>query len=600
MKKAFIYIFSILLINSYFIMNISMAETTDFETTDEEVVVTATRTARPVSQSPGITEITTKEEIENRGAGTVAEAIAADGITVAVYGGTGGVASVQLDGSSAEQTLVLVNGIAANTGCAGSADLSYFPTVGIRKIETVHGPLSALYGSSALGGVVNIITDLTGTSQNRITLSGGSFNSQNWGAGFQQPGWGIAAGGSFTGGYRERSQTQVYYLTGQYNLVDAQDQCIKLYWQYLSRYGEIPGGLSYPLPDAEQNDQNCSVNLNGKSQFWLGQWEYKVYSQFLDNRYYEFSIPYRHQTWNNGVDCAGFYDLGNQELLAGLSLKHQYFDSTNSGNHTQNDGGIFLQDSLPLNKRLTVIAGVRYDYSTNYQSPLSPRISLNYDVNDFFTVKCGYGKAFRAPTINELYWDQPAFGMYGNSNLKPEEGERFDLIGEWKQKTQSFTADLYLSNVTNGIKWVDPEGDFTYTVANIDKMKTYGLNLNWEKAWNEQITGTIGYQWLDERAWEEASQYYSKNMNTFGENQLNLGLRAKFKLWQCQAGWKLVTGRSNQMPDYNVMNLSLNYQPNQNLAWVLAVDNLTNHDYQVIKDYPMPGVAVKLSMNYTY
>jgi outer membrane cobalamin receptor len=596
--KSIIYIGLLFLSGIFFIGANVLADDSGNESTDEEVVVTATRTGQSAAQSPGVTEVTSKETIENSGKSTVAEVVAGNGINIATNGGISGVAMVQLDGSTAEQTLVLVNGIAANTGCAGSVDLSCFPVAGIQKIETVHGPLSSLYGANALGGVVNIITDLTGAPQNQVLLGDGSFNSRNLGVNFQQKKWGLACGANFSDGFRERTKTDGSFLMAQYNFSDSRDKYLKLYWQATARTTEAPGSISWPLPDAAQNDQNFSLNLNGKSSLFQGVWEYKVFAQYLDVKYYEYSIPYRHQTLNSGFDCAGLYTTGSHEFLTGLTYKHQYSDSSIDEQHALDTGGLYLQDSWFMSDKVSLVTGVRYDYCTNFPAPLSPRINLGYAVDPDFTIKCGYGRAFRAPTMNELYWNQPEYGMIGNQNLKPEEGDRYDLIGVWKKGAGSLTVNLYQSNMINGIRWVT-EDYITYTVDNVAKVQTNGININWEKTWGEFITVKAGYHGLDEWGWDEGTQSYSNDLNTFGD-QMDLGFGLQFKVWGCRLGWKFAGNRNNQTPDYNTGSLSLNYRPNKVLTWVLAVDNLTNQSYQIVAGYPMPGIDVTLHMNYTF
>ena len=598
MLRKYIYILILLFGSVFLALPRAFAEDSSNETTDEEVVVTASRTEQTLSQSPGYTEVITGEEIKESGKTTVAEVVSDQAIPVATNGGVSGVAMVQLDGSSAEQTLVLVNGIAANTGCAGSVDLSCFPVAGIQRVETVHGPLSSLYGANALGGVVNIITDLTGGPQNEALFSGASFNTRNLGLNVQQNKWGIACGANFSDGFRERSQSDGNFLMAQYNFHDGQDDYLKLYFQAMNRTTQVPGPISWPSTDAQQTDHNFSVNLNGKNSLLQGLWEYKVYAQYLDVQYTEYSIPDRHQTWNGGFDCAGLYTAGNHELLVGLALKHQFSDSSIDQQHTQDSAGLFLQDSWSITERANLTSGLRYDYYSNFPAPVSPRIHLSYALTPEFTLKGGYGKAFRAPTMNDLYWDQSAYGMTGNPDLKPEQGERYDLTGVWKNGTHSLTVNLFHSNMTDGIRWVNTSG-YNYTVDNIAKIKTTGANIQWEKTWNGFFTGKIGYRWLDEKGWNEAAQSFSDDLNVFG-NQLDLGFGLRFERVNCRLGWKFAANRNKQMPDYNTGNLRISYKPYKSVTWTFTVDNLTNQNYQVVKDYPMPGMELKLTMNYLF
>jgi outer membrane cobalamin receptor len=571
---------------------------------EEEVVVTATRTSETVSQSPGVTEIINKEEIADTGAGTVSEALVEDGMVVPTYGGNEGVATIRIDGSSAEQTLILINGVPANQGCNGTVDLSYFPTANIDRVEIVHGPLSALYGANALGGVVNIITDLTGSPKSTAFMGEGSFNTRRLGLTCQQEQWGFSLGGNATDGFRERSAAGMNYLTGQYDFKQATDEYLNLYFQYMSKENQVPGSLDWH-PIADQSERNFSVNLNGMSKLWDGKWEYKLFGHQLEIKYQEEGTDGdHHRATDYGADLAGVYSLGDHEILGGVMLKRGYFDSSASEYHEQNCLGIFFQDSWDLNQRWKLISGLRWDDDSNFQSPVSPRVNLAYSASDNFTVKAGYGKAFRAPTINDLYYDDPVWGMYGNPNLKPEIGERYDLIGEWREKNRTFTIDFFQSNVEDGIRWVDPENDFTYTADNIDKLRINGVVVNLENTWQDLITGRIGYQWVDEREWEDGTSSYSKNKNVFGESQFIMGVGLKSGAWRSNLDWRFIGGRSDQgttpMADYNVVNFSVNYRANPNLNWVLKVDNLANASYQIYSRYPMPGRDISLNLNYTF
>ena len=202
--------------------------------------MTATRVSENASETPGQTEVITKEEINNSGATTVSEALIDNGLTIATNGGKFGEAHIQLDGSSSTQTLILVNGVPANTGCAGMVDLRYFPISPIQQIEVAHGPLSALYGSNAVGGVVNIITDLTGEPSNQFSLSGGDFSTKIIDITHQQEKWGIAVGLNATDGFRDFTANRNSYLLGQYNFYETGDEYLKLYWQFLNADGSCP------------------------------------------------------------------------------------------------------------------------------------------------------------------------------------------------------------------------------------------------------------------------------------------------------------------------------------------------------------------------
>jgi outer membrane cobalamin receptor len=575
------------------------ADDSDNNVSEEEVVVTASRTAEPESQAPGKTEVITKEEIEQSGATTVAEALEDTGVNISSYGGKAGAATVQLDGADAKQTLVLVNGVPANTGTDGSVDLSYFPVSAIERIEVSHGPLSALYGSSAVGGVVNIITDLTGRPLNEINVSYGSFDTKSLDFKYQQPNWGVALGGNMTDGFTDYTETYSNYLMGQYNFFQTQDEYLKLYWQDLSKHGQ-------KRSTTEEADQNLAVNLNGLSKMWAGEWEYKIYGQHYDLHY----DPDRHQLSSYGIDAAGRYQLENHELLTGGTVKQENCESTAYSNHFRNDGGLFVQDNWQLSDRWKLIAGLRQDYYTDFTSPLLPKITLVNSLSDQISIKAGYGKVFRAPSFQDLYWpttssvyDGTTYIYSGNSNLKPEEGDRYDFITEWKRDQQLISLDIYQSNLQNEIDWVSTSSApniISYTSTNFGKVFVNGVSLNWQNTWANIVTGKIGYNYLDKKTDDQEYNY-------FGKNQFNVGLDFKYKAWQYGMNWQFIrdreyvsSGYAIKLPNYDVLNLNIKYLASKNLSFTLTIDNSTDEVYQVINKYLMPGRSYTLSTKYTF
>jgi outer membrane cobalamin receptor len=194
--------------------------------------------------------------------------------------------------------------------------------------------------------------------------------------------------------------------------------------------------------------------------------------------------------------------------------------------------------------------------------------------------------------------------MYGNKDLKPEEGERYEVIQEWRQGSQAITVSFFQSYLTNGIRWDDPEGDYTYTAFNIDKLRTSGAGITWENSWREFFTCRLGYQWLDEKAWDETTESYSLDKNFFGVNRYSLGMALKYGPWQTGLNWKSVQDRIRQsgtkMPDYHTGSFDLGYQINDRLKIVLTVDNVTDERYAIYDGFPLPGRESQLVLNYRF
>lgn len=576
---------------------------------EDEVVVTATRTPQSTQESPGMTEVITKEEIEASGNTDTGEILSKKGLVVSTQGGKSEVASIQLDGFSAGQTLVLINGIPANTGNSGMVDLTYIPTAGIQKIEVVHGPLSALYGSNALGGVVNIITDLTGESQNGLLLSAGNHSTRQLQLAIRQPKFGIAAGGYMTDGHRERSEAETRHLLAQYDLYQNENGYAIVSLAHLVKDAQVPGSLMFPLI-ADADTKSNELNLRGQvqSKGWL--FDYKVFGQLLDYRYISGGVLYNYENQTLGFDVAGQYTLGSHQFLTGVTLRQDDFESNTTGDHVIDNGGFFLQDTWKINGQWQLISGLRWDTGSVFSSPVTPRFSVIHQVSEGLTLKLGYGKAFRAPTVNDLYYPDDGYSA-GNPNLKPELSERYEVSGEWKYGSQSWSANLFKAKIKDGISW-QPEG-FMYKPKNIDKMKVDGIILSWHNQFNSKISAGIRYSWNDKTGWNPIKASYSDDLNFFGSGRWTFNTNFHYEKWSGGLDWHWVSKRSTQqtydasynpitvnMPDYHLLNLNVAYQIKPSVSLRLVVNNLLDKSYQLHYGYPMPGREFMLSMNTTF
>lgn len=588
------------------ILSVSAAEPEVYE--EEEVVVTATRTPREKSETPGTIEVITKEEIIITGAETVAEALTKDGLVVSNQGGAAAVSTVQLDGFSSGQTLVLVNGMPANTGAAGMVDLSYFPTAGIDKIEIVHGPLSALYGSNALGGVVNIITDLTGEPQTSLGLSNGSFDTGKASFVLQRENYGLAVGGLTTNGHRDRSETDNLYVMAQYDFSQNNTGYHTMDLTHLVKDSQNPGPQSESAnPSVDEYVETDSIDWRGKFEYGRTIWEYKLFLQSNDYRYEHPTTPARHQMKSWGTDIATLYSFGKHDLLSGFMFRQDRFDSTSIGEQKQDNEALFLQDEWRLHETWRLISGLRWDTGSDFSSPVSPRISLVHTLSENSAVKLGYGKAFRAPTMNDLYWPEDEFSA-GNPDLKPELSERVELSGEWKGGRQEVEASIFTADIEDGINW--DLKDSKYRPVNIDRMRVNDMSLAWLYHWNEWFGTQLQYRWDDKQGWDETTRDYSDDLNFFGSRHWTLNLNFKHAKWFANIDWHWVLDRSTQndpvtfgtiaMPDYDVLGLSLGFQADPRVRYQLTLNNLNDQTYQIHSRYPLPGREITFSMNTTF
>lgn len=575
-------------------------EEAEEEVYEEEYVVTATRIPQSLGEVPGMTETISGKEVD-KGIDTVFEVLAENGFSFSSYGGEQSTACLQMDGVNDSRLQILVNGVPINPDRSGSVDLSLFPTAGLEKIEVAHGPLSALYGANALGGVVNIITDLTGESKNALSFGGGSFDSRRWGAAIERDKWGLAVGGNLTDGYRPNSAVEGSYVSGQYDILRNGEEYLILHGNFMTKDAQQPGDILYGGL-GKQEDQRIMADLSGKAQWLDGIWEYKVYSQKQELEYedYDFSTKDTHIVSNYGVDVAALYKTGNHELLAGSMYKADSVDSTLSGKHSLDSIGFYLQDLWYISGDILLLSGLRWDHNSQYNTAFSPRISLTKHFTEDLNLTFGYGEAFRAPTISDLYDFLPLWNSYGNPDLKPEKSKRVDITANWRTERSFFMVNIYRSLIKDGIAsiTIDDGDSKKYSMINFGRIRMHGLNMNVEKSLTTNIVGSLGYGWLEKMVLNNNTGEYTPMMD-YGESRWDLALKYKGNNLTSSFNWQIVSGRSD-LPDYNILDFNLKYQINQGFSLSLAANNLLDEEYEIISGYPMPGRSFRAGLSYAF
>jgi outer membrane cobalamin receptor len=562
---------------------------------EEEYVVTATRIPQTPEQVPGMTETIRGEEVE-QGIRTVATVLAENGLSLNTNGGDFSFARPQMDGVNDSRLQFLVNGVPLSPDPGGNVDLSNFPTAGLEKIEVVHGPLSALYGANALGGVINIITDLTGEANNKLTLNRGSYGSRRWGVGFAQERWGIALGENITEGHRPHSKAEGSYVSGQYNILQKDQEYLTLRANFMDKDALLPGHLT-DGGRGRQKDQLVLADLSGKAQWSGGLWEYKIYAQNQERTYegFDWETKDTHEVTNYGLDVAALYEVANHQLIAGSTFKVDAVDSTASGQRTLENYALYLQDLWYLSGDLMFLSGLRWDYNAQYGAPLSPRLSITKSFSDDLHLTLAYGEAFRAPTINDLYWEDPYY--HGNPDLKPERSQRYDLIANWITEKSSFTVDLYRSLIKDGIEMT---ADWS-TVKNIGRIKITGLNLKLEREIATNFSGLLRYDWLNKIELDKNTGKYNPN-TPYGAHHINLAVSYNWNKLISTLNWQMVSGRK-KLPgfpvsdDYQLVQLDFEYQLNELLNLSLTAHNLLDEEYEIENGYPMPGRSFSAGLN---
>lgn len=570
----------------------------------EAVIVTATRTAQTADESIASVDVITRTDIEQSQATNISELLRLQaGIDVAASGGPGQQTGVFMRGTNANQTLVLIDGVRAASPTTGAFAWQHLALTNVERIEIVRGPRGSLYGSDAIGGVIQIFTRNNKSPHVRAQV--GSYNSK------------LAEAG-IGGGDKVK-----YSLNVTAEETDA--------------FSATNEKLSYFNPD---NDgyKNTSASgrlifpINTKTELRFSGWYAKSkteYDDFLvDNINSTFDARLVNQTtshWSqtlsvgltqddtedqstfgNGkietqrimVDWQHNFTLSlNHLLTAGLSTQEDKGQNDNLDLDTTNfdesvrDNAAFVELQSQLGDHNFNISG-RIDDHETYGNHSTGNVAWGYNPTNDLRLTASYGTGFRAPSLNDLYYP-----FFGNPALEPETSQTLEFgLRYIHKKHQQLRLSVYRNDIENLISY-----DFvTAQAENINDARIDGLELEYQyNQTNWSLLATLTLQnptnetddtELLRRAKEKASLQIHRTLTEKG----SVGLEWLF------VGERLdrtLTGDVTLDP-YHLINLSGVVNMAKNLWMEARIDNLLDEEYEQVYGYNTPGMSVFLGVKY--
>ena len=440
----------------------------------DEVTVTGTRTEKTVAETPVMTRIVPSEVLQRNDFESMIDVLEYN-IPGLRFNTDPRGNNIQVQGLENSYILILVDGERLSTTPGGPIDFDRLTTANIKKIEVLKGAASALYGSSAMGMVINIITDipkrpLEGWAKVRY----GKYNDLQLDAGV-----GMKYKGFYAQTLFNRTSSDGYDLTpetpesftenpshhmtieeklgwnNQYSRITVKGS---LYW------GEVENPWESTAP-THYRSLTKTLQVNAEHAF---NDRYKLYGTYAGDFYtrktvYDFlylpdsTNAWSHEQtvrlvdefkpWDNLVIVKGFEWNGTKNYN-----KMQYGKEKTI--RDMDDANLFAQADWMITDRLEVIGGFRYTHNTEFGSAFTPKINLMYSPGNF-KIRAGYSRGFKTPGLTELYSD---FNMgsvshnIGNPDLKAEHSDYFSVSGEYTwQGRLMLTAELYQNTVDNKI-----------------------------------------------------------------------------------------------------------------------------------------------------
>lgn len=586
-------------------------------TNDDQIIVSANRFQQPVSSVLAPVTVVTREEIDKWQSNSVVDILRRlPGVDVTQSGGLGQNSTVRVRGTEAKHLLVLIDGVRLNNaGITGEPDLNQFPVALVQRVEFIRGPRSAVYGSDAIGGVLNIITIRDDIGSN-ITAGIGSHGYQNYtGTTQQQIGENTrvtaAAAYTYSKGYKVRENLP--YSSGDFGFMN------KTYWldvhhkldDRFAVYGRAYGfdnRSKYLTPnqssrELENRTYDAGVTFNQddySSQLIMSFSHVKDYN--FENRYGRYgdgatldnSKQYFAQWGNN-------YRVGYGSINAGIDYQKQEMEPGTAmiaDSKSISDTGLYLTGQQEIDK-VILEAAVRSDHHSEFNWHTTWQTSAGWEFVDGYRVIGSYATGFKAPTLGQLYanttfdWGT----IVGNKDLKPEESEQWELGLEGNTGPLSWQLTGYHNDIKN---LIDYEMGSPNTYINRSKAKIKGVEWVGEfDTWifHHQMT----YQYLDAKDKEtdkrlaRRAQQQVKYQLDWTVADVDMGLTYQYigKRYDDAANKQKLGGAS-------VFDITAAYPITDHLTIRGKVANLFDKDYETAYGYRTAGREYFLTGSYNF
>ena len=604
----------------------------------DEIVITGTKTKHLLKDTPVITEVITRNEIEATGAENIGEALEHH-VGIVVHRDAHG-DGVQLQGLASDYVLILLDGEPQVGRIAGKLDLARIPVENVQRIEIVKGASSALFGSAAMGGIINVITrgasspfalqftnnveehntiDSRGTVEIKrdklnalMTLAANHRNPIDLDE--TNPSTTIDGYQNFTQSVRteyQLTQRAKLLFSGQY-FAQAQEGVSENSGVVFDRLGDI---------------DNFSATVGTAYRPSL---DSKLVGKIFATRYRDESTVIDRDTSLTASSNITIQDLvkgevqfdtslgARSQLTAGAELIFENLESQRitGGEKDVTTNSLFFQNEFRPSRNLALVVGGRLDHHSEFGAHFSPKLSGLYRVTSDFTVRTSFGQGFRAPDFKDLYLDfsNPTSGyqVLGNPGLQPESSNSWNLGLEYQFRSALLgRLHLYRNNLKNLIEaervGKSVLGGSKFQYFNVSEAFTEGVEVELATRSIRGLAAAVGYAYLNGKDEETGltllnRSKHSGNLKLSYINEeigFNLNLQGRYgSKWGFYDDGDKVLEDEEYAPSNWIWNLR---GSKQILTWLKASVGINNiFDFKIPSFYTFAGRSFYGGLSLTY
>lgn len=580
----------------------------------DPIIITATRVAQTADETLAPVTVITREDIERRQVRSVPEALrTVPGLSLANSGGPGKLTSVFLRGTEADHVLVLIDGIKVGSATAGTTAFQDIPIDQIERIEIVRGPRSSLYGSEAIGGVIQIFTrrgegppapffSATGGSHSTFGATAGfsgstenasyhasvrSFDTEGINACRGSPsfstGCGLAAPDPDRDGYRNVGGN----LSLAYRFETGAE--FDVHWLRARGENEFDGSFT---DESKTLQETYGTRVRfAPAAFWdVGLRAGR--SRDESDGLLDGTFKNRFATRRDTVSWQNDFLVGNQVATIGADYHREQVESSTAFAVTERDNSaVFGQYQVAAGAQRVELS-LRRDDNEQFGEHTTGGAAWAYDFSDGPRLRLSYGTAFRAPTFNELF-----FPGFSNPDLRPEESESVEIGLVGRRQRFDWSVSLFKTDVENLIG-LDP----TFTPINVDSARIRGLETALAIPWHAW-TVTASLTLLDAES-RSPDATLGNDLPRRAHRILDLDLRRDFARYRLGLALHAEGPRFDDLANerrvggFALVDLRGEYDLTESWSLQAQVSNLFDKDYETIMFFNQPGRELFVTLRY--
>ncbi|OOE80915.1 ligand-gated channel protein [Salinivibrio sp. ML198] len=630
--NPFIYRFAVGLTLTIPLVSLADTPRSEASTSSETMVITATGYEQSTLSAPASISVINRSQIENRAYKDITDALQDVPGVVITSGGSR--QEISLRGMPSDYTVILVDGRKQSgretqVSGGGGYEQDWLPPLNtIERIEVIRGPMSTLYGSDAIGGVINIITRKDNTEWAGQLRAESVLQENNQSGDYYQGELSLSGplvsdrlSANLSARYQERIEDDIAFANGGKTLENyraslhftaTDDDTISVDYTHHDQTRENTAGKTRTR-DSETNNNRQSIGIGHEAS----------YSDISGSSYFSMesveNVGRSLEVENIRAKTQWSKTLNLHYVSVGTNFEREVLDN-GSFEFRNAQWSVFAEDEWYVSDNIALTLGLRYDNNEQFGSHLSPRVYAVWSPSATWAIKGGVSTGYRAPSLTEMEedWVQESCNgrcdLYGNADLKPESSVNTELGLYYEDIDMlSTSVTVFYNDFEDKIDRVNLDPNCTAracdaTYANIEEAITYGSEASVKKALTKSldVTATYTYTRSEKRAGEDKGQPLTQvpthlvALNTDWAIQDDIGSWLRVSYRSEESDPISIDSRSQTAPSVTYVDFGTNWQLNRHFKLMAGIYNLldkqtTYDEYGYVEDGRRYWLAVETS-----